>query len=89
MSSRPSPEHPPSSGQVVWTLERIRSLGAVTDVATAGQIFGLSRSGAYEMAQAGTLPVPVIKVGSRYRVSVAAIIAVLTATDPTRPPPAT
>ncbi|MEU2615905.1 helix-turn-helix domain-containing protein [Micromonospora sp. NPDC007271] len=71
----------------MWTLERIRALGAVTDVATAGEIFGLSRSSAYDMAQAGTLPVPVIKVGSRYRVSVTAIIAVLTATDATRPPP--
>ncbi len=87
--SSPPPEHPPPSGQSVWTLDRIRALGAVTDVATAGEIFGLSRSGAYEMAQAGTLPVPVIKVGSRYRVSVTAIIAVLTATDPTRPPPPT
>ncbi|MFI7209402.1 MULTISPECIES: helix-turn-helix domain-containing protein [Micromonospora] len=71
----------------MWTLERIRALGAVTDVATTGEIFGLSRTSAYEMAQAGTLPVPVIKVGSRYRVSVTAIIAVLTATDATRPPP--
>ncbi|MFG1952432.1 helix-turn-helix domain-containing protein [Micromonospora sp. NPDC048830] len=83
-----SSHHPPPN-DVTWTLDRIRALGAVTDIATTGQIFGLSRSGAYEMAQAGTLPVPVIKVGSRYRVSVAAIIAVLTAPDPTRPPPAT
>ncbi|RKF20496.1 DNA-binding protein [Micromonospora globbae] len=86
MSSRPPSEHPPP-GKRVWTLERIRALGAVTDVATTGEIFGLSRTSAYEMAQAGTLPVPVIKVGSRYRVSVTAIIAVLTATDATRPPP--
>ncbi|WP_328851245.1 helix-turn-helix domain-containing protein [Micromonospora globbae] len=89
MLPSPSPEHPPPSGKGVWTLERIRALGAVTDIATTGQIFGLSRSTAYEMAQAGTLPVPVIRVGSRYRVSVAAIIAVLTATEPTRPPPST
>lgn len=89
MSSRPSPEHPPPSAGRVWTIERIRALGAVTDIATTAQIFGLSRSTAYEMAQAGTLPVPVIKIGSRYRVSVTAIIAVLTATDPTRPPPST
>ncbi len=87
MSTPSSPTNPP--GQGAWTLERIRALGAVTDVATAGAIFGLSRSSAYTMAQAGTLPVPVIRVGSRYRVSVTAIIAVLTATDTTGPPPTT
>lgn len=91
MSSHASPpaETAPAAGDEVWTLERIRALGAVTDIATAGGIFGLSRSRAYELARAGTLPVPVIKVGSRYRVSVTAILTVLAATDSTGPPPAT
>ncbi|MFG2059383.1 helix-turn-helix domain-containing protein [Micromonospora sp. NPDC048930] len=89
MSSRQPSAQPPPPDQSPWTLERVRALGTVTDVATAGQIFGLSRSSAYQMARDGTLPVPVIKVGSRYRVSVTAIIAVLTATDPSRPPPKT
>ncbi|MGN9778173.1 helix-turn-helix domain-containing protein [Micromonospora sp. H33] len=82
-------ETPPHGGNGAWTLERIRALGAVTDIATAGEIFGLSRSRAYELARAGTLPVPVIRVGSRYRVSVTAILTVVAATDPTGPPPAT
>ncbi|WP_442791436.1 DNA-binding protein [Micromonospora sp. NBC_01813] len=61
----------------VWTVERIRALGAVTDVATVGEIFGLSRNNAYELARGNRLPVPVLRVGSRYRVSVAAILTAL------------
>jgi hypothetical protein len=83
-AGRPAP--PP-----VWTVDRIRALGAVTDVATAGAIFGMSRSSAYELARTGRLPVPVLRVGSRYRVSVAAILTALgVSTDaPPPPPPAT
>jgi hypothetical protein len=61
----------------VWTEERIRSLGAVTDLPTAGRIFGLGRSLAYELAKIDQFPVPVIRVGTRYRVPVAPILAAL------------
>ncbi|SIM56416.1 DNA-binding protein [Micromonospora cremea] len=61
----------------VWTVERIRALGAVTDITTAGHIFGLSRSRAYELATTDTFPARVLRVGSRYRVSVAAILTAL------------
>lgn len=61
----------------VWTIERIRALGTVTDVPTVGEIFGLSRNRAYELARGNRLPVPVLRVGSRYRVSVAAILTAL------------
>jgi hypothetical protein len=83
-------ENPPTPSPV-WTVERIRALGAVTDVATVGQIFGLSRSSAYELARANRLPVPVLRVGSRYRVSVAAILTALgvPTEHPTPLPPAT
>jgi hypothetical protein len=67
----------PATAPPVWTVERIRALGAVTDIATVGQIFGMSRSSAYELARSDRLPVPVLRVGSRYRVSVAAILAAL------------
>ncbi|MGC4885713.1 helix-turn-helix domain-containing protein [Micromonospora sp. DT227] len=74
----------------VWTIERIRALGAVTDVATVGEIFGLSRSSAYELARRNRLPVPVLRVGSRYRVSVAAILTALgVPTEHPTPPPTT
>jgi predicted DNA-binding transcriptional regulator AlpA len=61
----------------VWTGERIRALGAVTDLSTAASILGLSRAVAYDLAKTGRFPVPLIRVGTRYRVPVAAILAAL------------
>ncbi|HET8660367.1 MAG TPA: DNA-binding protein [Micromonosporaceae bacterium] len=74
----------------VWTEDRIRALGAITDLPTAASIFGLSRTAAYDLARQDDFPVPVIRVGARYRVAVAAILAVLhLAPDPppNQPPP--
>jgi predicted DNA-binding transcriptional regulator AlpA len=72
----------------VWTEDRIRTLGAITDLPTAASIFGLSRTAAYDLAKADQFPVPVIRVGARYRVPVAAILAVLhLPPDPPRPQP--
>lgn len=88
MASPPAETSPTPSP--VWTVERIRALGAVTDVATVGQIFGMSRSSAYALARAGRLPVPVLRVGSRYRVSVAAVLTALgVPSEPSAGPPAT
>ena len=53
------------------------ALGTTTGVVTAGQILGMSRNTAYALARHGTFPVPIIKVGTRYRVPVAAILAAL------------
>ena len=75
---------PPTTGlpsRPEWTEERIRVLGLLTDLPTAASIFGLGRALAYELAKNDDFPVPVIRVGSRYRVPVAAILAAL------RPPP--
>ena len=63
--------------RAVWTEERIRALGAITDLTTAASIFGLSRTAAYDLVKQDEFPVPVIRVGARYRVPVAAILAVL------------
>ena len=63
--------------EVVWTEARIRALGAVTDLPTAGRIFGLGRSLAYELAKNDDFPAPVLRVGSRYRVPVAGILTTL------------
>ena len=57
-----------------WTEARIRALGAVTDLPTAGRIFGLGRSLAYELAKNDQFPAPVLRIGSRYRVPVAGIL---------------
>jgi hypothetical protein len=61
----------------LWTETRIRGLGAVTDLPTAGRIFGLGRSLAYELAKNDQFPAPVLRVGSRYRVPVAGILTAL------------
>ena len=75
-SAATDPTHP-NAGEQVWTDERIRALGAVTDVPTAAAIFNISRSTAYELVQLHAFPVPVLRIGSRYRVPVAPIIAAL------------
>jgi hypothetical protein len=61
----------------VWTEQRIRALGAITDLPTAGAIFGLGRAMSYELARTGQFPVPIIRVGARYKVPVAGILTTL------------
>jgi len=61
----------------VWTAQRIRALGAVTDLQTAAAIFGLSRTTAYELARTDQFPVPVLRFGARYRVPVHVILTAL------------
>jgi hypothetical protein len=63
--------------ETAWTVERIRALGLVTDIATAAGIFGLSRAAAYDLAKRDRFPVAVLRFGSRYRVPVAAILHAL------------
>ena len=70
-----SPSASSSSG--VWTEERIRALGTITDLPTAGRIFGLGRARSYELARTDQFPVPILPVGARYRVPVAGILAAL------------
>jgi hypothetical protein len=72
-----SPVEPAGRADQPWTAQRIRALGVVTDLPTAAQVFGLGRSLAYQLARDGQFPTPVIRVGSRYRVAVAAILTAL------------
>lgn len=67
----------PASSDDVWTEERIRALGAITDLPTAGRVFGLGRALSYELARTGDFPVPVIRVGARYKVPIAGILTAL------------
>lgn len=71
----PHADNPATDG--AWTERRIRALGAVTDLPTAAQIFGLGRALAYHLARDGRFPVPVIRAGHLYRVPVAPILATL------------
>jgi hypothetical protein len=71
----PTTDHTTSTE--VWTEHRIRALGAITDLPTAGAVFGLGRAMSYELARTGQFPVPIIRVGSRFKVPVAGILTTL------------
>lgn len=60
-----------------WTAEAVRELGLTTDIETAGQILGIGRTKAYEMARNNQFPVRVFRVGNRYRVATQAILELL------------
>jgi hypothetical protein len=49
----------------------------VTDVPTAGSILGVARTKAYELARRDAFPVPVLRVGSKFVVPVAPMLALL------------
>jgi hypothetical protein len=85
MPASPSADYPAST--TVWTAERIRALGAVTDMATAATLLGISRTLAYQLAKDRRFPVPVIKVGSRYRVPITGLLTALNL-DTAEPPAA-
>ncbi len=79
---------PPTGEPAAWTAERICALGAFTDLRTTAAILGFTRNTAYEMIRAGTFPVPVIRAGTKYRVSVVAILRLVDAdADPAAPAP--
>ncbi|MEV0003458.1 helix-turn-helix domain-containing protein [Micromonospora sp. NPDC050980] len=91
ITDRRSPEDG-QSDSAVWTVERIHELGLITDIATAAEIFGLSRASAYDLAKRDLFPVAVLRFGSRYRVPVAAILHALhlpTGDEQPPDPPAT
>ena len=65
---------------IQWTPEAIRALGATTDLPTLGEIFGLSTWRSREMAKTGEWEqagIRILKMGSRYRVTVPSILDVL------------
>lgn len=60
-----------------WSAEDVRALPAVVDLPTAGQILGLGRTLSHELARRGQFPVPVLRLGHRYRVPTAPILQLL------------
>jgi hypothetical protein len=59
------------------TPAEVRALPVTVDVPTAGRALGLGRDGAYRAAADGTLPVPVLRLGRRLRVTRASLLAAL------------
>jgi hypothetical protein len=52
-------------------------LPAVIDVETAGRLLGLGRSAAYQLVKDGGWPTPVLRLGRRWRVLTAPLLALL------------
>jgi hypothetical protein len=61
----------------VWTEARIRALGTLTDLVTAGSVLGIGRSTSHQLARDGRFPVPVLRYGHRYHVPVAGVLHLL------------
>lgn len=52
------------------------------DVQRASRLLGIGRNLGYELAGRGDFPVPVIRVGTKFRVPTAALIRLLEGADP-------
>ncbi|MBE1533262.1 helix-turn-helix domain-containing protein [Actinomadura algeriensis] len=59
------------------TTAEIRSLPATIDLVTAGRVFGVGRTKAYQLARTGDFPCRVLRVGRSYRVPTADLLAAL------------
>jgi hypothetical protein len=59
------------------TAAEIRSLPATIDLVTAGRVFGVGRTKAYQLARTGRFPCRVLQVGRSYRVCTADLLTVL------------
>lgn len=59
------------------TFAEIFDLPLTLDVRTTAAAFGVSRSTIYRLIQDGSLPVPVLRFGRRYRVSTALALRAL------------
>ncbi|WP_232383860.1 hypothetical protein [Actinomadura violacea] len=59
------------------TEAEIRSLPATIDLVTAGRVFGVGRTKAYQLARTGDFPCRVLRVGRNYRVATADLITAL------------
>jgi hypothetical protein len=84
-AARPAPAPPAATADdpATWTVERIRALGATTDLTTAAAILGVSRSAAYKLARRDAFPLPLLRVGAHYRVPTAPLLAALHLPPPT------
>jgi hypothetical protein len=60
-----------------WTVEEVANLPVVVDLVTAGSVLGMGRTTAYEAVRRAEFPVPVMRIGSRYRVVTAHLLDLL------------
>ncbi len=69
------------------TRAELLALSATTDLATAAKALGIGRTTAYQLARAGDFPVPVLRLGARYRVVTSGLLAALGIEPPTSDTP--
>lgn len=60
------------------SVEELFSLPVMVDLATANRALGIGRTVGYRLARQGQYPVPLIRVGSRYRITRASLLHYLT-----------
>jgi hypothetical protein len=51
-----------------WSVDAVLALPVTVDLVTAGAVLGMGRTAAYEAQRRDEFPVPVLRVGHRYRV---------------------
>jgi hypothetical protein len=66
------------------TPDEVLALPASVDIVTAGRALGFGRTKAHELARSGLWPVPLLRLGSRYRVRRSDLLEVLGIADPPR-----
>lgn len=57
--------------------EELLALPATVDIPTAAKALNIGRTLAYQLVRTGDFPVPVLRLGSRYRVVTSALLAAL------------
>ncbi len=68
------------------TVEEVIALPVSVDLATAGRALGVGRTKAHDMVTAGEFPVPVLRLGRRYRVNRVDLLRILGVVDTTTYP---
>lgn len=59
------------------TVAQLRALPPLVDLMTAARVLGLGRTTAYELARAGLWPTPLVRIGRRFKVPSAPLLALL------------
>lgn len=63
------------------TRDQLLALPAVVDLTTAAKALSIGRTRAFELVRRGQFPVPVLRVGSTYRVPTAPLLKLLGLTE--------
>jgi hypothetical protein len=68
-----------------FTIEEVLALPVTVDLMTTARALGISKTVAYHLARTGQYPVPLYKVGTRYRCLRSVLLAHLGIADPIAP----